>query len=67
MPSEFVLCDSSESGDSQKNMDIIQEEKEESNGLYCYQANEDNISMNPTIISIVYLLFFNKLIIYFIM
>ena len=31
MPSEFVLCDSSESGDSQKNMDIIQEEKKESN------------------------------------
>ena len=46
-------------------MDIIQEEKEELNGLYCYKANEDNISMNPTIISIFYLFFINKLIIYF--
>ena len=51
MPSEFVLCDSSESGDSQKNMDIIQEEKEELNGLYCYKVNEESISMNPTIIN----------------
>ena len=51
IPSEFVLCDSSESGDSQKNMDIIQEEKEELNGLYCYKVNEESISMNPTIIN----------------
>ena len=51
MPSEFVLCESSESGDSQKNMDIIQEEKEELNGLYCYKVNEESISMNPTIIN----------------
>ena len=65
MPSEFVLCDSSESGDSQKNMDIIQEEKEESNGIYCYKANEDSISMNPTIINKVYAVLSGKEILFF--
>ena len=66
MPSEFVLCESSESGDSQKNMDIIQEEKEDLSGLYCFKANEDNgISMNPTIINKNYAVLSGKEILFF--
>ena len=65
MPSEFVLCDSSESGDSQKNMDIIHEEKEELNGLYCFKANEDSISMNTTIINKIYAVLSGKEILFF--
>ena len=66
MPAEFVLCDSSESGDSQKNMDIIQEEKEELSELYCFKAHEDNnASMNPTIINKTYAVLSGKEILFF--
>ena len=66
MPSEFVLCDLSESDDSQKNMDVIQEEqKDDIPGIYCFKNNEENNSINQIILNKFYAILSGKEILFF--
>ena len=66
MPSEFVLCDLSESDDSQKNMDVIQEEqKDDIPGVYCFKNNEENNSINQIILNKFYAILSGKEILFF--
>jgi len=66
-PSEFMLCDLSESDDGQKNLFFVDEEKKnELTAVYCYKVTEEsNNFMDPKIINKFYAVLSEKELLFF--